>query len=80
MAKRPYPHKAENERRIVVSFSISGVMLELFRKKLAEYMHSQPGEISVEDIRGQVRQLALQAVEDYNAVEVPADPEWEAGE
>lgn len=80
MAKRPYPHKAENERRIVVSFSISGLMLELFRAKLAAYMHMQPEDISVEDIRGQVRQLALQAVEDYNATPVPADPEWEAGE
>jgi hypothetical protein len=65
--KRPYPHKSEDERRIVVSFSISGTMLELLRAKLAGYMDIQPENVSVEDLRGQVRQLALQAVEDYNA-------------
>lgn len=67
MPKRAYPRKSDDERRIVVSFSVSGVMLELLRKKMAGYMHTQPENVSVDDIRSQARQLALQSVEDYNA-------------
>jgi hypothetical protein len=72
--------KSEDERRIVVSFSISGVMLELLRERLAGYMDIPPEDVTVENIRSQVRQLALQAIGDYNAKEVPPDPEWEQGE
>ena len=80
MARRPYPRKSEDERRVGISFSVSGLMLELLRKRLAEHMHIQPENVSIDDIRSQVRQLALQAVEDYNATPVPPDHEWEQGE
>jgi hypothetical protein len=74
--KRPYPHKPDSERRIVISFSVSGLMLKLFREKLAESMHIRPEEVSQQDMRSQVRQLALNAIEDYNAGDVPVDSEY----
>lgn len=73
MAKRPYPRKAENERRITVSFSISGPMLAGMREKLEKYMHTPP---SVQEVQAFARGLAYDAVEDYIAKPfVPDDDE-----
>lgn len=64
MGKRPYPHKAEDERRIVVSFSLSGPMLKSLRERLEQYMHSQPTKAEVQAF---ARGKAYEAIEDYLA-------------
>lgn len=64
MAKRPYPHKAENERRIVVSFSLSGTMLQQLRERLAAYTHEEP---AARDIQAFARGKAYEAIEEYLA-------------
>jgi uncharacterized membrane protein YebE (DUF533 family) len=64
MSKRTYPHKAEDERRIIVSFSISGPSLEQLRKRLEKYMHTPPTK---NDIQAFARGKAYTAIEDYLA-------------
>ena len=64
MAKRAYPHKAENERRIVVSFSLSDVLLRQVRERLAAYMHTEP---TVREIQAFARGKAYEAIEAYLA-------------
>jgi len=64
VAKRAYPRKADEERRIVVSFSLSGVMLKLLRDRLEQYMHTEP---TLEEVRSFARGKAFEAIEAYNA-------------
>ena len=64
MAKRAYPRKAENERRITVSFSISGQTRKDLAQKLARYMHAEP---TVEEIQAFARGKAYDAIEAYIA-------------
>ncbi len=72
-AKRPYPHKAENERRIVVSFSLSDVLLRQMRERLAAYMHTEP---TMREVQAFARGLAYEAIENYLAQPfVPEDEE-----
>lgn len=72
MAKRPYPRKAENERRITVSFSISGRTRKDLAQKLARYMHTEP---TVEEIQAFARGRAYQSIEDYLAEPFVPDEE-----
>lgn len=62
MAKRPYPKKAENERRITVSFSISGRTRKDLAQKLARYMHTEP---TTKEIEAFARGKAYDAIEAY---------------
>lgn len=64
MEKRPYPRKAENERRIVVSFSLSGDMLKSLKERLEAYMHSQPTK---SELQAFARGKAYEAIEAYLA-------------
>ena len=64
MAKRPYPRKAENERRIVVSFSLSDVMLRQVRERLTAYTKQEP---TVNEIQAFARGKAYEAIEAYLA-------------
>jgi hypothetical protein len=64
MGKRAYPHKAEDERRIVVSFSLSGDQLRQLKERLETYMHTPPTK---NDIQVFARGKAYTAIEDYLA-------------
>ncbi len=72
VAKRAYPHKSENERRIVVSFSISGPMLENLRKRLEMYMRTQPTK---REVQAFARGKAYEAIEAYLAEPFVPDEE-----
>jgi len=72
-AKRPYPHKAEDERRIVVSFSLSGTLLTGLRERLGQYMLTTPTKHTLQSF---ARGLAYEAIENYLAQPfVPEDDE-----
>lgn len=62
MAKRAYPRKRDEERRIVVSFSLSGDVLRYFR---AAYAVSEGHEPTIEECREKSRDLAFQAIGAY---------------
>ena len=64
MAKRAYPRKPENERRIVVSFSISGQMRKDLAKRLEQYMYTEP---TAKEIEAFARGKAYEAIEAYLA-------------
>ena len=72
-SKRPYPRKTENERRIVISFSLSGDVLKNLRERLEAYMHSQPTKSEVQAF---ARSKAYEAIEDYLAspMSEPSEP------
>lgn len=72
-SKRAYPHKAENELRVVVSFSLSGDSLKKMREKLAAYDHGSPVPDKV--LQSFVRGLAYDAVEEYLVRPVVLDEE-----
>ena len=63
-SKRAYPHKSEEEQRIVVSFSISGDQLKQLRERLEKYMSAPPTK---NDIQAFARGKAYTAIEDYLA-------------
>lgn len=74
MARRT---KAENERRIIVPFSISNEtnqQLNRLRERLAYYMGTEP---SVEDIRSFVRGKIHATIEEY--LNEPLEPELAFG-
>ena len=70
--RRAYPHKSEDERRIVVSFSISGSMLADLRNRLEMYMHTQPTK---REIQSFTRGMAYEAIEAYLASPFVPDEE-----
>ena len=73
MNKRAYPRKAEDERRIVVSFSLSGDMLKSLRERLEAYKQSQPTK---HEMQAFARGKAYEAIEGYLASPfVPDDEE-----
>lgn len=64
MAKRrPYPkHVKDEERRIVVSFSLSGQTLSLFREAFSLAEGHEP---TLEECRERARDLTFQAIGAY---------------
>ena len=64
MPKREYARKAEEERRIPVSFSLSGVRLKQFRKDLAAIIGREP---SKQDCKDKASDLALHAIDAFHA-------------
>lgn len=63
-SKRDYARKAEDERRIVVSFSVSGVTLSQLRERLERSMSSPPTK---NEIQSFARGKAYEALEEYLA-------------
>jgi hypothetical protein len=60
--KRPYPHKPEKEKRIPVTFPLSGETLKEFREIASiEEAH----ELTNEEIIEKARDLAYQAIGAY---------------
>lgn len=59
--KRPYPKKPDDERRVVVSFSLSDDRLEWFKEMLCLQNGAEP---SIEQIRESARNIAQSAIDD----------------
>ena len=61
MAKRPYPKKSDDERRLVISLTLSDDRLRWFK----EMMSLQSGhEPTVEEIRAYARDIAQSAIDE----------------
>lgn len=60
--KKSYPHKADDEKRIVVSLSLSGDELRYFREAFALTEGHEPG---VAECREKARDLAYGAIDTY---------------
>jgi hypothetical protein len=61
MARRAYPKKSEEERRIVVSFSLSDDRLKWFREMIALETGHEP---TVEQCREAARDIAQFAIDE----------------
>ena len=61
MSKRPYPKKPDNERRVVVSFSLSDDRLEWFKEMLCLQNGAEP---SIDLIRSAARDIAQAAIDE----------------
>lgn len=70
MSKRPYPKKPDNERRVVVSFSLSDDRLEWFKEMLCLQIGAEP---SIDLIRSVARDIAQQAIDEQIKRKVEID-------
>lgn len=61
MPKRAYPRKAEDERRIVVSFSLSGDLLKDLRARMEQHWHRPPTKA---DLQMYARSCAYKKLEE----------------
>jgi hypothetical protein len=64
MPRREYPKKRDDEKRIVINFSLSGERLRVFREMLCRQMGCEP---SLETVREVARDLALWGIDEKTA-------------
>lgn len=64
MPRREYPKKSDDERRIVVNFSLSGDRLKRFREMMKHHAGCEP---STETLRSVARDLALWGIDEKTA-------------
>lgn len=69
MPKRTYPRKAVEERRIPVTFPLSGERLKAFRQTYAASVGHNP---TIEECKEKASDLALQAIDRYTGVQEEA--------
>lgn len=61
MSKRPYPKKPDDERRVVISFTLSDDRLRWFKEMLCIKDGHEP---SIETIRSVARDIAQSAIDE----------------
>lgn len=62
MSKRPYPKKKDEEKRIVISFTLSDDRLRWFKEAMVLETGHEP---SLNDIREHSRSIAQAAIDDW---------------
>ena len=64
MSRREYQKKSDDEKRIIINFSLSGDRLRMFREMLRTRMGCEPSLLTIREV---ARDLALWGIDEETA-------------